>query len=43
MRLPNQCEQEMASSLVAPGEAGYPPRLATRTIAPPLLGVRGRA
>ena len=27
--------------LVAPGEAGYPPRLATLDDAPPLLGVRG--
>jgi DNA processing protein len=29
-------------SLVAPGEAGYPPRLALIDDAPPLLGVRGR-
>src|SRR6201989_923796 len=28
-------------SLVAPGEAGYPPRLATLDDGPPLLGVRG--
>jgi DNA processing protein len=28
-------------SLVAPGEAGYPPRLATLDDAPPLLGIRG--
>jgi hypothetical protein len=28
-------------SLVAPGEAGYPPRLAVLDDAPPLLGVRG--
>ena len=28
-------------SLVAPGEAGYPPRLATLDDPPPLLGVRG--
>ena len=28
-------------SLVAPGEAAYPPRLATLEDAPPLLGVRG--
>jgi DNA processing protein len=30
-------------SLVAPDEAGYPPRLATLDDAPPLLGVRGAA
>jgi DNA processing protein len=28
-------------SLIAPGEAGYPPRLAELDDAPPLLGVRG--
>src|SRR6202171_3134001 len=28
-------------SLVAPGEAGYPPRLSVLDDAPPLLGVRG--
>jgi DNA processing protein len=28
-------------SLVAPGQAGYPPRLATLDDAPPLLGIRG--
>ena len=28
-------------SLLSPGEAGYPPRLATLEDAPPLLGVRG--
>ena len=28
-------------SLLAPGEAGYPPRLATLDDAPPLLGLRG--
>src|SRR5260370_25231672 len=28
-------------TLVAPGEAGYPPRLAVLDAAPPLLGVRG--
>src|SRR5207253_1819039 len=30
-------------TLVAPGEAAYPPRLATLEDAPPLLGVRVRA
>lgn len=30
-------------ALVAPGEAGYPPRLAMLDDAPPLLGVRGAA
>src|SRR5713226_7833585 len=30
-------------SLVAPGEAGYPPRLSVLEDAPPLLGVRGAA
>jgi DNA processing protein len=34
------CEQ-LAVSLVAPGENGYPPRLASLDDAPPLLGVRG--
>ena len=33
--------KRMSVSLVAPGEAGYPPRLATLDDAPPLLGVRG--
>ena len=33
--------ESSASSLVAPGEAAYPPRLATLDDAPPLLGVRG--
>ena len=33
--------QRTGVSLVAPGEAGYPPRLATLDDAPPLLGVRG--
>jgi len=32
---------KLGVSLVAPGEAGYPPRLATLDDAPPLLGVRG--
>jgi DNA processing protein len=31
----------MGVSLVAPDEAGYPPRLATLEDAPPLLGIRG--
>jgi DNA processing protein len=33
--------QRRGVSLLAPGEAGYPPRLATLDDAPPLLGVRG--
>jgi DNA processing protein len=33
--------QRQGVSLVAPGEAGYPPRLATLDDAPPLLGIRG--
>jgi DNA processing protein len=33
--------QRLGVSLLAPGEAGYPPRLATLDDAPPLLGVRG--
>src|SRR5215211_22086 len=33
--------KKIGVSLVAPGEAGYPPRLATLDDAPPLLGVRG--
>src|SRR6266850_6762228 len=33
--------QKIGVSLVAPDEAGYPPRLATLDDAPPLLGVRG--
>lgn len=33
--------KRMGVSLVAPNEAGYPPRLATIDDAPPLLGVRG--
>jgi hypothetical protein len=32
---------KLGVSLLAPGEAGYPPRLATIDDAPPLLGVRG--
>src|SRR5258708_3960766 len=33
--------RKIGVSLVAPGEAGYPPRLATLDDAPSLLGVRG--
>ena len=33
--------KQLGVILVAPGEAGYPPRLATLDDAPPLLGVRG--
>ena len=33
--------QKIGVTLVAPGEAAYPPRLATLDDAPPLLGVRG--
>ena len=33
--------QKLGIGLVAPGEAGYPPRLALTDDAPPLLGVRG--
>ena len=33
--------KKLGVSLVAAGEAGYPPRLATLDDAPPLLGVRG--
>jgi DNA processing protein len=33
--------QRIGVSLVAPGEAGYPPRLALIDDAPPLLGIRG--
>ena len=33
--------QKLGVSLLAPEEAGYPPRLATLDDAPPLLGVRG--
>jgi DNA processing protein len=33
--------QQLGVSLLAPGEAGYPPRLATLDDAPPLLGMRG--
>jgi DNA processing protein len=32
---------KLGVNLLAPGEAGYPPRLATIDDAPPLLGVRG--
>jgi DNA processing protein len=33
--------ERLGVSLIAPGEAGYPPRLATLDDAPPLLGARG--
>src|SRR5689334_8750639 len=33
--------KKIGVSLVTPGEAGYPPRLATLDDAPPLLGIRG--
>ena len=33
--------RKIGVALVGPGEAGYPPRLATLDDAPPLLGVRG--
>jgi DNA processing protein len=33
--------KQLGVSLLAPGEAGYPPRLAMLDDAPPLLGVRG--
>ena len=33
--------KNLGVSLLAPGEAGYPPRLAVLDDAPPLLGVRG--
>jgi DNA processing protein len=33
--------KQLSVSLLAPGEAGYPPRLAMLDDAPPLLGVRG--
>ena len=42
MRGPNSRPADrLGVSLLAPGEAGYPPRLATLDDAPPLLGVRG--
>jgi DNA processing protein len=34
--------RKIGVALVAPGEAGYPPRLAGIDDAPPLLGIRGR-
>jgi DNA processing protein len=36
-----RASQKIGVSLLAPDEAGYPPRLATLEDAPPLLGVRG--
>jgi len=33
--------EQMGVSLIAPGESGYPPRLAILDDAPPLLGIRG--
>ena len=42
MRAPKSLpSRRLGVSLVAPGEAGYPPRLATLDDAPPLLGIRG--
>lgn len=35
--------RKIGVTLVAPGEAAYPPRLATLEDAPPLLGVRGQS
>src|SRR5258707_1747095 len=35
--------KRLGVGLIAPGEAGYPPRLATLDDAPPLLAVRGAA
>jgi DNA processing protein len=35
--------KKLGVSLLAPGEAGYPPRLSVLDDAPPLLGVRGAA
>ena len=34
--------EQLGVSLIAPGEAGYPPRLAMLDDAPPLLGIRGK-
>lgn len=34
--------ERLGVSLIAPGEGGYPPRLAVLDDAPPLLGVRGK-
>jgi DNA processing protein len=36
-----EASKKIGVSLLAPGEAGYPPRLAMLDDAPPLLGVRG--
>jgi DNA processing protein len=33
--------EQLGVNLIAPGEAGYPPRLAVLEDAPPLLGIRG--
>ena len=38
-----EASKKLGVSLLAPGEAGYPPRLSVLDDAPPLLGVRGSA
>ncbi len=40
-RAKSRRSERIGVSLIAPDEAGYPPRLATLDDAPPLLGVRG--